>query len=91
MNALKNFSNNKLPGNHSLTKECYEAFWSELKEPFMNSISQTKISKKLITSQRQAVIKLIEKKDKDKGFIKIWRPILLLNVDYKIISKVFFC
>ena len=46
----------------------------------MNSISQTKISKKLITSQRQAVIKLIEKKDKDKRFIKNWRPISLLNV-----------
>ena len=37
--------------------------------------------------QRQAVIKLIEKKDKDKRFIKNWRPISLLNVDYKIISK----
>ena len=30
----------------------------------MNSISQMKINKKLITSQRQAVIKLIEKKNK---------------------------
>ena len=55
----------------------------------MNSISQTKISKKLITSKRQAVIKLIEKKYKDKRFIKNWRPTSLLNVDYKIISKVF--
>ena len=89
IDALKSFINNKSPGNDSLTKEFYEAFWSELKEPFMNSISQTKISKKLITSQRQAVIKLIEKKDKDKRFIKNWRPISLLNVDYKIISKVF--
>ena len=55
----------------------------------MNSISQTKISKKRITSQRQAVIKLIEKKDEDKRFIKNCRPISLLNVDYKIIPKVF--
>ena len=30
----------------------------ELKESFMNSISQNKISKKLITSQWQTVIKL---------------------------------
>ena len=44
-------------------------------------------NKKLSTLQRQAVIKLIEKKDKDKRFIKNWRPISLLNVDYKIISK----
>ena len=55
----------------------------------MNPISQTKISKKLITSRRQAVIKLTKKKDKDKRFIKNWRPTSLLNVDYKIISKVF--
>ena len=61
--VLKNFSNNKSLGNEVLTKQFYEDFWSELKEPFMNSVRQTKISKKLITSQRQAVTKLIEKKD----------------------------
>ena len=43
--------------------------------------------KKLSTSQRQVVIKLIEKKERDKRFIKNWRPISLLNVDYKIIVK----
>ena len=41
----------------------------------------------LCTSQRQAIIKLIEKKDRDERFIKNWRPISLLNVDSKIISK----
>ena len=39
-------------------------------------------------SQREAVIKLIEKKDKDKKLIKNWRPISLLNIDSKLISKV---
>ena len=56
----------------------------------MNSISQTKISKKRIFSERQAIVKIIEKKDKDKCFIKNWRPISLLNVSYKIFSEVFF-
>ena len=56
--------------NDGLTKEFKEIIWNELREPFMNSITQTKISKKVITLQRQPVIKLIEKKDKDKRFIK---------------------
>ena len=41
----------------------------------------------LSSSQKQAVITLIEKKDKDKRYIKNWRPISLLNVDLKIASK----
>ena len=69
------------PENDCLTKEFYKAFWSELKELFMS------FGKKLLTSQRQAVINLIE--IKDKHFIKNRRPISLLNVHYKIISRVF--
>ena len=42
---------------------------------------------KLSNSQRQGIIRLIEKKDKDKRFVENWRPISLLNVDYKIGSK----
>jgi len=38
----------------------------------------------LSNSQRQAIIRLIEKKDKDRRYIENWRPISLLNVDYKI-------
>ena len=55
----------------------------------MNSISQTKVSQKLITSQRQAVILSLEKKYKDKSLIKNQRRTSLLNVDYKIISNLF--
>ena len=32
---------------------------------------------------------MLGKKDKDKRFIKIWRPTSLFNTDIKIISKVF--
>ena len=44
------------------------------------------LEKELSTSKKQAVIKLIEKKDRDKRFIKSWKPISLLSV--KLISKV---
>ena len=36
---MKSFSNNKSPGNDVLTKEFYEIFWEELKQPFMNSLN----------------------------------------------------
>ena len=39
-------------------------------------------------SQRQAVITLIEKQDKDRTYLEKWRPISLTNVDAKIASKV---
>ena len=53
----------------------------------MNSTLETS-EKKLSTSQRRVVIKLIEKKkENDEWFIKIWRLIFLLNVDYDEIAK----
>ena len=42
----------------------------------------------LSTSQKQAMITLIETKDKDKRLLKNWRPISLINLDVKIASKV---
>ena len=41
----------------------------------------------LSNSQRHAVITLIEKKIKDKRYLKNWRPMSLMNVDTKIASK----
>ena len=43
--------------------------------------------KKLSISQRQAIIKLIEKKDKNKTSFKKCHPIFLLIIDYTFISK----
>ena len=51
------------------------------------SLKRSKIDGHLSISQRQAVIKLIAKKSRDKRFVKNWRPISLLNVDTKILSK----
>ena len=41
----------------------------------------------LSASQKQAVITLIQKKNRDVMLIKNWRPISLINIDSKIASK----
>ena len=78
---------NKSPGNDGLTKEFYKKIWTEMKQIFVDSVVEAKEKGILSKSRRQAIIKLIEKKDRDKTFIKNWRHISLLNVDLKIISK----
>ena len=42
----------------------------------------------LSISQRRGVIALIPKKDKDKSLLENLRPISLLNLDYKILTKI---
>ena len=61
---------NKTPGNDGLTKEFCKTFWDELKTLLTERINEAFYSKILSISQRQAVIKVIEKKDRDKRYIK---------------------
>ena len=85
--ALQSTENNKSPGNDGLTKKVYITFWNEIKTPLLLAIEKACLVKQLSTSQKQAVIKLIEKEGGDKRYIQNWRPISLLNVDVKLISK----
>ena len=73
--------NYKSPGNDGWTKELYEAFWIELTDIFIDSVSETKEKGHLSTSQRQDIIRLIKKKKKIKKWDskKNWRRISLLN------------
>ena len=69
---MKNKQSYKSPGNDGLTKEFYEGFWDEMKELLISSATEAKHRGELSISQRQAIIKLIEKKDRDKRYIKNW-------------------
>ena len=63
-------SNNKSPRNDGLTKECYETFWEDLKKPLCANITKAFHRNELSHSQKQAVIKLIEKKIEIKDLLK---------------------
>ena len=79
--------NNKSPGYDGLTKEFYEIFREDLKTPLISSFKSPFDKSELSNSEKEAVMKLIEKKDKDKRLIQNWIPMSLLNVDLKILSK----
>ena len=65
--ALKGMPDNKSPGNDSLTKEFYERFWSDVKIPFFENVLFSFDIGELSISQRQSMIKLIEKNIGTKG------------------------
>ena len=54
---------NKSPGNDGVTKWFYEAFWDHAKVSLLLSFKIAFLEKGLSTSQKQAVIKLLEKND----------------------------
>ena len=85
--ALQMFSNGKAPGNDGLTADFYKGFWDLLGHQLTDALNYSYEHGELSNTQKQAIIRLIDKKDRDRRYIKNWRPISLLNVDVKIASK----
>ena len=86
--AIDSMPNNKSPGTDGLTAEFYKYFWEDIKKLVMESFNCAFSKGVLSIEQRRGIISLIPKKDKDSRFLKNWRPITLLNTDYKVLTKV---
>jgi len=84
--ALEAMKTRKSPGNDGLTVEFYRKFWTTVSELLVASLNMSYRTGDLTTSQKQAVIILLDK-GKDRTLLKNWRPISLLNTDYKIASR----
>ena len=87
--ALKSMKQASAPGIDGLTVKFYLHFWDLVKEPLLASYNFSYSSGRLAVSQRRGLIKLLPKKNRNLLFIDHWWPISLLNVDYKILSKLF--
>ena len=85
--AIKNMHSGKTPGSDGLTVDFYKFFWEDIKHIVHNSIRSAYNSEKMSEEQRRAVLRLIPKKDQDITNLKNWRPISLLNTDYKLIAQ----
>ena len=86
--ALKEFAVAKSPGTDGLTTELLKYFCPELKTLIVGSFNYAFSNVSLSISQRRGIISLILPKNTDKTIRENLRPISLLNVDYKILTKV---
>ena len=86
--ALKDFSNNKTPGTDGLPAEFCRFFWPDICHDLFASYNYAFQHGMLSISQRRGIISLILKKAKHITILENLSPISLLNVDYKILTKV---
>ena len=86
--SLKSLNLNRSPGYDGLPAEFYIVFFNDICDMLLDCYYYSFEQGFMSISQRNGVITLLPKKDKDPLFIKNHRPITLLNTDYKIIAKV---
>ncbi|KAK3083826.1 hypothetical protein FSP39_003749 [Pinctada imbricata] len=83
---IMHLKKNKSPGEDGIIAEFYEIYWQTIKKEFVKVIHVILEKEKLTESESKGILTLIHKKG-EREDIKNWRPLTLLNVDYKIISK----
>ena len=63
--ALKQMKNAKSPGSDGITTEFYKIFWQDIKTYFINSINHSFTNRNLTELQKQGLITLLPKPNKD--------------------------
>ena len=88
--VIKSLKNNKSPGWDGLTAEFYRFFWDDIKFILYNSYQESINSNCLSPSQQIGVLTLLPKPKPppELVYIRNWRPITLLNIDYKIFAHI---
>ena len=87
-NIVKSLENNKSPGSDGFTAEFYKTFWSMINLFVYESYLYAFKTGRLSIDQRRGVLTLLPKPQKDIRYLSNWRPISLLNTDFKILAKV---
>lgn len=85
--ALKEMINSKSPGSDRITTEFYKIFWNDIKSYFVQSLNYSFQINELTELQTQGLITLLPNTNKNTKRLNNWRPICLLNRDYKIATK----
>ena len=88
-NAIKEMNLNKSPGSDGLTAEFYKTFRTQLTPILTELFNNSFFQNFLPPDFKLGIITLIFKNKGSPDEIKNWRPISLLNLDYKILTKTF--
>ena len=85
--AVKSMKKMSAPGLDGLTVSFYQEFWPLVGQYVHGSIVEAHEKKQFTIDQRRGLLKLIPKRNKNPGYVCNLRPITLLNVDYKMVTK----
>jgi len=85
--VIKGMKNGKTPGSDGFPIEFYKVFWLDIGEYLLRSLNKAYDRGEVSLTQKQGIITCIPKSD-ERELLKNWRPITLLNIDYKILSGV---
>jgi len=85
--VIRNMKNNKTPGTDGIPAEFYKIFWKQIGPFMVKSLNYSFKAGQLSITQKQGIIICIPKTE-NRNTLNNWRPITLLNVDYKVLSGV---
>ena len=87
-NGIKALKKNKSPGIDGIPGEFYKKYWTLIKKNFKQVIREIEETEELCLTQYRGVICLLFKQG-DRDDLFNWRPITLLNTDYKLIAIIY--
>eukprot|EP00061_Rhincodon_typus_P018361 g47510.t1 len=86
--ALESFEKNKTLGSDGLLAKLYSALWDLIDQDLLEVYDSILQAGTICESMRKGIITLMYKQEGEREEIRNLRPISLLNVNYKVLSKV---
>ena len=86
--AIRDLNIDKSPGDDGISTEFYQAFNLAIVPILTEVFNNIWLNDEMPSSMKNGIIQLIYKKKGTVTNLKYWRPITLLNLDYKILTKI---